>query len=85
MAGVSTIGDGAVIGAGAVVFKDVPPYAVVVGNPGRVVRYRFSADMIAQLLEEKWWERDIEDLAGSELEQFTHTTQHEPQANLNES
>lgn len=60
---VTLIGDGAVIGAGAVVFKDVPPYAVVVGNPGRVVRYRFSPEAIAQLLEEKWWEKDIEDLA----------------------
>lgn len=60
---VSRIGDGAVIGAGAVVFKDVPPYAVVVGNPGRVVRYRFSPETIEKLLAERWWERDIEDLA----------------------
>jgi virginiamycin A acetyltransferase len=59
---VSTIGHGAVIGAGAVVFKDVPPYAVVVGNPGRVVRHRFDADTIADLLEERWWERDIDEL-----------------------
>lgn len=60
---VASIGDGAVIGAGAVVFKDVPPYAVVVGNPGRVVRYRFSAETISRLLEEKWWEQDIDSLA----------------------
>lgn len=60
---VSEIGDGAVIGAGAVAFKDVPPYAIVVGNPGRVVRYRFSPEVIATLLQEKWWEKDIEDLA----------------------
>lgn len=60
---VRNIGDGAVIGAGAVVFKDVPPYAVVVGNPGRVVRYRFSTETIAKLLEERWWDKDIEDLA----------------------
>lgn len=60
---VRKIGDGAVIGAGAVVFKDVPPYAVVVGNPGRVVRYRFSPETIAKLQEERWWDRDIEDLA----------------------
>lgn len=62
MAGVNHIGDGAVIGAGAVVFKDVPPYAVVVGNPARVVRYRFSPETIQDLLAERWWERDMLDL-----------------------
>lgn len=60
---VRSIGDGAVIGAGAVVFKDVPPYAVVVGNPGRVVRFRFTPETIERLLAERWWDRDIEDLA----------------------
>ena len=60
---VREIGDGAVVGAGAVVFKDVPPYAVVVGNPGRVVRYRFSPETIEELLAERWWERDIDELA----------------------
>lgn len=60
---VRNIGDGVVIGAGAVVFKDVPPYAVVVGNPGRVVRYRFTPETIAKLLEERWWDKNIEDLA----------------------
>jgi len=38
-----------------VVTRDVPPYAVVVGNPGRVVRYRFDAALIARLLASKWW------------------------------
>lgn len=61
---VASIGDGAVVGAGAVVFKDVPPYAVVVGNPGRVVRYRFDPETIERLLAEAWWERDIDDIAG---------------------
>lgn len=60
---VRRIGDGAVVGAGAVVFKDVPPYAVVVGNPGRVVRFRFEPEVIERLLAEQWWERDIKDLA----------------------
>lgn len=59
---VGEIGDGAVVGAGAVVFKDVPPYAVVVGNPGRVVRYRFDPETIAALLAEKWWDKDLEEL-----------------------
>ena len=59
---VREIGDGAVIAAGAVVNKDVPPYAVVVGNPSRVVRYRFSKETIEKLLEEKWWEKSIEEI-----------------------
>lgn len=62
MPSVNSIGDGAVIGAGAVVFKDIPPYAVVVGNPGRVVRYRFSKETIEKLLAEKWWEKSLEEL-----------------------
>jgi virginiamycin A acetyltransferase len=60
---VASVGDGAVVGAGAVVFKDVPPYAVVVGNPGRVVRYRFSPQTIERLLGEQWWTADIDELS----------------------
>ena len=51
-----TVGHGAVIGAGAVVTKDVPPYAIVVGNPASLLRYRFPPDLIAGLLETRWWE-----------------------------
>jgi len=53
-----TIGDGAVIGAGAVVTKDIPPYAVAVGCPIRVIKYRFSDEIIKSLLESKWWDRN---------------------------
>lgn len=50
-----TIGDGAVVGAGCVVSKDVPPYAIVAGNPMRILRYRFDEDIRAKLLAIKWW------------------------------
>lgn len=51
-----TIGDGAVIGSRSVVTKDIPPYAIAVGVPARVIRYRFSQDIIERLLEIKWWD-----------------------------
>ncbi len=51
-----TIGSGAVIGAKSVVTKDVPPYAVLVGNPGRVVRYRFDPNIVEELLKLSWWD-----------------------------
>ena len=49
------IGDGAVIGAGAVVTKDVPPYSIVVGNPGKVIKYRFNDEIISLLMKAQWW------------------------------
>lgn len=49
------VGHGAVIGANSLVNRDVPPYAVVVGSPARVVRFRFDKEIIAQLLELEWW------------------------------
>ena len=51
-----TIGDGAVIGSGAVVTKSVPPYAVVAGVPARVIRYRFPEPVIEKLLALRWWD-----------------------------
>jgi acetyltransferase-like isoleucine patch superfamily enzyme len=49
------IGDGAIIGAHAVVSKDVPPYGIAVGNPARVVKYRFDPDIVQKLLTIAWW------------------------------
>lgn len=51
-----TIGDGAVIGASAVVTRAVPPYAIVGGNPCRILRYRFEPDQIAALQAIRWWD-----------------------------
>lgn len=59
MAGV-TIGDGAIIGTRAVVTKDVPPYTIVGGVPAKEIRKRFSEEMIAHLLNAKWWDWPIE-------------------------
>ncbi len=52
------IGNGAVIGAGSVVSKDIPPYAIAVGNPIKVIKYRFPSEIINSLEEIKWWEQD---------------------------
>lgn len=49
------IGNGAVVGAGAVVTKSVPPYAIVAGNPARLIRYRFDAAVVERLIASRWW------------------------------
>jgi virginiamycin A acetyltransferase len=55
-----TIGHGSIVAAGAVVNKEVPPFAIVAGNPARVVKYRFTDEIIARLLEVKWWDWEID-------------------------
>lgn len=50
-----TIGNGAVIGAGAIVTKDIPPYAIVAGVPAKVIKFRFSQEIIDKLEELQWW------------------------------
>ena len=55
LAGVK-IGDGAIIGTRAVVTKDVPPYSIVGGIPAKVIRKRYSPDIIEQLLSLRWWD-----------------------------
>jgi acetyltransferase-like isoleucine patch superfamily enzyme len=52
------VADGAVVGAGAVVTKNVAPYAIVAGNPARLIRYRFDDTTIARLRAVRWWDLD---------------------------
>lgn len=68
-----TIGDGAVIGTGAVVTKSIPPYAIAAGVPAKIIKYRFSDDIIEKLLILQWWNWEREkiiakwDLLSSDL------------------
>jgi virginiamycin A acetyltransferase len=58
-----TVGDGAIIGTRAQVARDVPPYAIVVGNPGRIVKIRFAPGIVAELLDIRWWDWDADKIA----------------------
>lgn len=73
-----SIGDGAVIGGGAVVTKNVPPYAIVAGVPAKIINFRFDEKTIAELLEIKWWDwpedvvlENIEWMIKSDLNSYT--------------
>ncbi len=77
MSGV-TIGDGAVVGAGSIVTKNVKPYEIVAGNPASHIRFRFSENVVKRLLQVKWWNwhpktvaKHISLLCSSNPEHFT--------------
>lgn len=57
-----SIGDGAIIGARAVVTKNVEPYSIVAGNPAKLIKYRFEANTIKELLEIRWWDLPCDDI-----------------------
>ncbi len=63
-----TIGDGAIVAAGAVVARDVPAYGIVAGNPARLIKHRFAPDIVAALLEIRWWDWPDEKIRAYEAE-----------------
>jgi virginiamycin A acetyltransferase len=72
-----TIGDGAIVAARAVVSRDVPPYAIVAGNPARVVKMRFDGKTVLRLLAVAWWHwpidrimRNVDAIAGADIEKL---------------
>lgn len=56
------VGDGAIIGANSVVGSDIEPYTIVAGNPTKPIRKRFDDELIALMLEWKWWDKPIEEI-----------------------
>jgi len=67
--GCKSIGRGAIIGAGAIVTRDIPPYAIAMGMPAKVVRMRFAPDLVAAIEASRWWELDRAGLARLVAEQ----------------
>lgn len=59
---VTNIGNGSVIAAGSVIVKDIPPFAIVGGNPAKIIKYRFSQQIIEQITQSAWWEKDIDEI-----------------------
>lgn len=58
------IGDGAIIAANSIVTKDVPSFAIVGGNPAKIIRFRFNEDLIYKIKQAQWWNYDLEDFKG---------------------
>ncbi|AYD00166.1 CatB-related O-acetyltransferase [Neorhizobium sp. NCHU2750] len=67
-----TIGTGAVIAANSLVTKDVPPFAIVGGNPARIIRYRFDEETISRLLASEWWTYHPKILSGIGFNNIPH-------------
>lgn len=63
-----TIGDGAIVAAGAVVARDVPAYGIVAGNPAKLIKHRFAPEIVTALLEIRWWDWPDEKIRAFEAE-----------------
>lgn len=75
------IGDGAIVATRSVVASDVPPYAIVAGNPAKVIRRRFPDEIVAELLDIAWWNwsaadisRNLERIMGADIEALRTVT-----------
>jgi len=68
---VNIIGRGAILAAGSVVTKNVPKYAIVAGNPARVIKFRFSQDVISEIENTDWWLLSKSDLKTA-IDNFPH-------------